>query len=120
MGVSYGVPRGRPWLSPVRENREVAMSDKIYKKFLFNKERDGDILEWLESHNNQSREVRKALRAYMKSQGILVEPTLTDVLDEVKELSKQLANIKVVQGSNKIEDHQEPADLVAKLRNFGA
>lgn len=96
------------------------MSDKVYKKFLFNRERDRDILEWLESRDNQSEEVRKALRAHMKSQSIPVEPTLTDVLDEVKELSKQLANIKVVGQTDLVENHQEPADLVAKLKNFGA
>ena len=97
------------------------MSNKVYKNFLLNKSRDKDILDWLESLDNQSDEIRKALRAHIaKDQGIPSEPTLTDVLDEVKELSKQLANIKIVQGSNKVEDHREPADLVAKLRNFGA
>lgn len=96
------------------------MSDKIYKNFLFNKKRDEDILAWLGSLDNQSEEVRKIFRAHMKSQGISVEPTLTDVLDEVKELSKQLANIKVVGQTNLVEDHQEPADLVAKLKDFGA
>ncbi len=77
-------------------------------------------MEWLELQNNQSEEVRKALRAHMKSRGIPVEPTLNDVLDKVEELSKQLANIKAVGQVGQAEDHQEPADLVAKLRDFGA
>lgn len=95
------------------------MSDKVHKNFLFNKKRDADILAWLGSLDNQSEEVRKVFRTHMKSQGIPVEPTLTDVLDEVKELSRQLANIKIVAPGSQSEDHREPVDLVAKLKNFG-
>lgn len=97
------------------------MTNKVRKNILFNKIRDRDILEWLEEQENQAETVREALQLLMTQRGLVsVEPTLTDVLDEVKELSKQLANIKVGGQTNLVEDHQEPADLVAKLRDFGA
>lgn len=96
------------------------MSDKVYKNILFNKKRDEDILDWLESQENQAETVRGALRFYMAHKGFSAkEPTLTDVLDEVKELSRQLSNIKIVGQSSPVEDHREPADLVAKLKTFG-
>ena len=95
------------------------MTNKVRKNILFNKIRDKDILEWLEEQENQAETVREALQLLMIQRGLIsAEPTLTDVLDEVKGLSKQLADIKIVQGS-KVEDHQEPPDLVAKLKDFG-
>lgn len=94
------------------------MSDKVYKNILFNKERDEDVLDWLESQENQAGTVRDALRFYMAHKGITAEITIADVLDEVRALSERVANIKTVQGE-KPTNYQEPADLVAKLKNFG-
>ncbi len=104
------------------------MSDKVRKNILFNKERDEDILDWLESQDNQAETVRDALRFYMEHKGNgPTEPTLTDVLDEVdkirkisKEISRQLDNIRLTPVLPAEENNQEPADLVAKLKNFGA
>lgn len=94
------------------------MSDKIRKNILFNKGRDKDILDWLETQENQSKEVRNALRFYMvHKQIILSEPSLIDVLDEISRLSQKLDGIKLIESNEVVE--KELPDLVAKLRNFG-
>lgn len=96
------------------------MGNKIRKNILFNKERDKDILNWLEAQENQSETVREALCLLMFHKSVSpVEPSLTDVLDELKSLSEQITNIKIVQRSEGLADYQEPSDLVAMLKNFG-
>lgn len=93
-------------------------SQKIYKNFLFNQERDEDILDWLASLANQSKTVRQALRAFMAQERVIVpEVSLEDVMGEVKRLSEQIANIKVISRGPELQD--EPQDVVSKLKVFG-
>ena len=95
------------------------MSSKKYKHFLFNEDRDRDILDWLNSLENQSNEVRKAIRMYMAHQGntIPTEISLADVLDEINNLSHKIDNIKIIESNEVVE--KEMPDLVAKLKTFG-
>lgn len=95
------------------------MSQKIYKNILFNQDRDKDILEFLRIQDNQSETVRNALRMYMaqistvSSEGF----TLEDVISEIREVSKQIENIKAI--SSDFSKTPEPQDVVNKLKNFG-
>lgn len=95
------------------------MSKKVYKNFLFNEDRDQDILDWLNSLENQSNEVRNAIRMYMARNSVISdEVSLADVLDEINNLSHKIDSIKIIK-SNETVEPQELPDLVAKLRNFG-
>ena len=82
--------------------------------FLFNTERDADILEWLGQQANKSQAVRDAIRAAMRraGQGSQVEePTLTDVMAALERIEQ---NGIIVRGDS-AEETQEPADIAANL-----
>ena len=94
-------------------------SQKVYKNFLFNKERDQDIFDWLDKQENQSEAVRRAIRALMAQEEAAASPiTLEDVMERVEQISEQIAKIKVVSDTDEAAD-DEPQDVVMKLRNFG-
>jgi hypothetical protein len=96
------------------------MSNKVYRNFLFSKVRDKDILEWLESLDNRSETVRNALRNYMNRESVTAPNPVTtdDLMAEIKIVSEQIANIKIVSGDSQPEI-SEPKDVVNKLKNFG-
>ena len=100
------------------------MTYKVYKSFLFNEIRDGDILAKLESLDKGTRSqfVRDALRAYMITQGDSASDaiTLSDLMSGINGLSNQISNIKTV--SEKPPDDKEPEDIediVEKLKSYG-
>lgn len=94
-------------------------SNKVYRSFLFNKDRDSDLLDWLDGHSNRSKTVRRALRLLMESEGFCEpEVTLEDILREIQEVADKVSNIKVVSGKREPEA-TEPKDVVMKLKGFG-
>jgi len=96
--------------------RTTPMSKKVYRNFLFNGDRDKDILDWLDLQPNRSKMVRIALHAYMNSEQF--EITLEDVMTKLENISEQVTNIKVVSNNNE-PIQNEPQDVVNKLKRFG-
>lgn len=64
-------------------------STKNYKKFLFNTDRDRELLAWLEKCENQSKAVRDALYLYIE-QDSPEEVTTRDLSNKLDILSTQL------------------------------
>lgn len=91
---------------------------KISKGFSLDTEKDADIIAWLDSQENASEAVRKAIRAFLLvSNG----PTLGDVLQELGEIKRTLrAGVSVATGDGDQDDERRgPVDpAVLEVENI--
>lgn len=88
---------------------------KVIITFVLDTEEDPDILRWLKEQDRRGRSaaIRKALRAYMRS-----EVTLGDIYQAVRDLERKLKTGAVALQGTPAEanpDWEEPPDLAAAL-----
>ena len=83
--------------------------------FVVDRERDRDILRWLEEQENKSAAIRAAIRAHLGRSGI----TLADVYEAIQDL-KRGAWLAVPNAQAPAEvDNDEPPDVAAALDSLG-
>lgn len=88
----------------------------------FDEKLDKDIIEWLAKLGvgSKSAEIRKAIRLYM---GNPKEPSLTEIINELRAIKAQIDQIKVISnGDGSTDSKDEPAkasrnvdDLLSRL-----
>lgn len=80
----------------------------------FDSETDKDIIEWLAGlePGSKSAEIRAAIRLYMDKPK---EPSLTDVINEVRAIKAQIDQIKVISSGDNSAFRDEPEQASRNL-----
>jgi hypothetical protein len=90
---------------------------KTVISFTVDSESDRDLVRWLDSQDNRSAAIRKALRDHIGKRGV----TLEDIYEVVKGLEHKLQIGVIVTGasSTQSDDWSEPPEAAAALNALG-